>query len=1245
MTSYLLGASVALLIYLSSYALVFTGLGLFGLFRRYRKGQLEPPSVQPEICVLIPSYNEGDGLVDAVSAIIGQDYSGYVEIRVIVNDYKDNSILPLFNHYNLSSNILDDCQFGPEGCLVWRQGKRHLRIVLSGLQTKKDKINQALTKLEFPYVALLDADHRPSPNWLSSSIALCPQTEDKTAGVQTRRQPLDTSHLAQIWDSSQNHLGNELVNSLLSRQGVFFTGTAAVFKTSILQKFLFSDSITEDTYLSYDLWCAGYRIAYNNQAASYEEVAPSFLAYISRRRRWSAGHNQSFFSHLKQILKAPLPLVSKIILLIHGQFYLIPLVVWLLLSIYGLYFFRQLASNLQIVIILVAALLSFILAYVFRTAKLLKFRFLGEWLVSFLWIAPQLATLAVYFYKIIGSERYYYILIFPYAHDWLIWQGFLLAAPLLALIGAWVYFKDARQGRIFWVVPTYIITLFLDIYAALLGFFDYLFGQAYWSKIERRNSYSQSLVPEEVSGSLVTGQVAKETNRAAYLIGVVVVVVFIITNDLLAVNNCGRIEPWLFKPLIIKPNFSLDLSIDFEQKIASPGLSRVVGTASVIKNENIPGPENLQLKTYLDGRLIEDREIYPGLTTVLDREYPLGWEKHELVVELAGEGIGRFSTCRRQSAFSTAVKELRGSDLYINDEKFLVKGIIPSFSNSQIGLNLEEGLKQIKEVGANTVRFYHGANDNLLSLAASNGLLVIDQPDRSTWGELDLGSDRQVRSYLERYQKLIRDHAGEPYILWDGLGNEWELGSRLKPGRAVTQVNNTIKVALAAASSPLSSYSTYYTFIKYPTSISGINMLDTGQTYWDKALNLVRRSGQPFYASEFGGFVAFWEKTDTELRLRRLVDEWPILLKAGAIGANFYQSHDNWAQPVVSGYNDPWQPEQPDDLRGFWNEKNQPKPELEVLSNLLSDLEIHWSSLLISDDGIAHLLVKNIRPYRLSGIKLEIGQDNISDFKSLAELEIGNLAVGEKREVELLLPDSIRRENSALFRFSYTTHSGLMGLSRVSLVLPNKNKTPLVLNKDFTISSNQDDDLKGRLVYSDKLQLLLPSDWPAFNLNGQRQENSGGLLEIPITNPYHQVNDSQWSRDGKSFTPFTSIKMADNGTYYLRFRWPDILAQKQALILTGVGNSQIEVTSGGQTRIFPTHNYRENYLSAQDLGWPKAGDIITVRIDRQQAAYISQAAIKDDLVGVDISLSKDMIIDLSPPIIFAPLDITIERLN
>jgi cellulose synthase/poly-beta-1,6-N-acetylglucosamine synthase-like glycosyltransferase len=1239
MVDALLIISIFLLVYLSAYALIFLGLSFFAFWPRLRsKTPLHQTALVPDrgaIAVLIPSHNEGEGLIDAVETVLRQDYRGKIDVYILLNDQANNpnEIKALTDFYHFDFGLSAPTRSG-NFPLILNKNNRKVYLVLSACQAKKDKINHILPNLYQPYAALLDADHRPATDWLSSSLRLL--SSSGAAAIQTRRRPLSTSRLAQIWDSSQNHLGNELFNNfltkILARRGgrVFFTGTAALFKTEILKRFGLSDSVTEDTDLSYRLWCAGEIIAYNGDSVSYEEVSPSFRDYVMRRRRWSAGHSRTFFRHIIKIIKSPLSLLEKLVILGHGQFYLIPLAVWLLLSVYGYYFFGQLGTNFQLAVALASFVFAFFLSYGFRQKGR---RLYGDWLVAFLWLLPQLAVIAVYAYKFSGAENYYYILIFPYAKDWLLWHLALISAPLLAFLASFYFFRDARQWQSLWVIPTYLITMALDVYACLLGFWDMVFGRSYWSRISRRNDYSAQLVAPEMSAGLVTGQATPPSRRLPYVLALAALAALVILNDLLAVNNCGEIKKFLWTPLFLKPKSAVNLKINVAKKPAS-GQNLALSVYATVTG----GSGHFSLDYYIDDKLAGKRQLAGELSAeplqIIEAEYPLGWQKHKLEVRLQGQGSDIQTTCNRRTAFSTVLKEIRGTDLYINGEKFLIKGLIPSFMNGQIDLGLEEGFRQFQAIGANTIRFYHTANPALLAAAASSQLLVIDQPDRSTWNELDLTSERQIDSYLDRYEEMVRDHAGEPYLLWDGLGNEWELGNKADGTTLIKLTDETLRRAARTVYNWPSSYSTYFTFINYPTDISGINMLDTGLTYWDRGIKIIKSLHKPFYASEFGGFVAFWEKTVPEIRMKRLADDWAILLQDGALGANFYESHDNWAQPVVVGYNDPFEADQPDDTRGFWDHDNKAKPELRVLKKLLADLEVKVKPETISAQAQSlPLLIKNIREYDLKQTILSVqGRD----------YDLGDIKSGEEKEIAIDWQPQGTDPSRLALAFRYTSHAGLGGAAQVDLILPVIGQTPLVLNDDFSVESNGPTKLSGRLLSSDKLDLVLPADWSGFRLNGQAYSRSADRLAVPLANPYQPVAEPEISRDGKDWTKLEAGFQPGFGRYYFRFRWPETRVKSQYLVLSGLGSGQAEISGRGQTKRISVHNYRENVIEAASLGDPQPGDLITISLYRGQSAYIDKEMVRRDF-QVETALSENTDVEFELPRVFAPADIVLEK--
>ena len=88
MTTTLLVISLFLLTYLSGYAILFLTLSIFALLSKPKSKLLSKKSLNLEnqgaIAVLIPSHNEGEGLIDAVETVVRQDYPGSVDIYILL---------------------------------------------------------------------------------------------------------------------------------------------------------------------------------------------------------------------------------------------------------------------------------------------------------------------------------------------------------------------------------------------------------------------------------------------------------------------------------------------------------------------------------------------------------------------------------------------------------------------------------------------------------------------------------------------------------------------------------------------------------------------------------------------------------------------------------------------------------------------------------------------------------------------------------------------------------------------------------------------------------------------------------------------------------------------------------------------------------------------------------------------------------------------------------------------------------
>ena len=865
------------------------------------------------VAVLVPSFNEGEALIDSLKTLLSQDYLGQINIYLLIKDENDTSY-PFLDEYLKSLSNVEN---------------RKINICLSGEQGKKEKINKILPTLVEDFIAFLDADHRADNQWLSSSITLSGNEGHDV--VQSVRRPLAISTFFQVWDSLQNHIGNEVFNALYRKLklNTFFTGTTCVFKASALKNKLFPSSLTEDTFLSYELIVSGKKIGYNPFFGSYEEVAPDLSSYIARRRRWSNGHNQTFFYYFKKILTLDVGLKQKAQMLLHGGYYFLPIMIVGLLDIVGIYYFLQYTNNVQAFCLGLTIFISISIGILrFSSIKDLIY----ESAVGVLVFFPYISLVSVYIYKFHQHEVYYQVISFPYSKP-LFWVNLcMVLAPILVLVCGRRLYKYPSLGVFYSHIFFYPFVLVVDLFSGTLGFFDLVFNNKKWGKVNRSNMVDSSIVPQSISENTNKKRLSVRKFYAVIL-GPISVALVILANDFLVFHNCGE------------PKYFFGEYILFE--ISPPFYSRMFLRLKSLEQ----GKYLLNITNHIEGD-VEDYErslklsvngktIYKGnlsdKTTIVEHVGNMGWGTELVTSEIEVNGF----SCVQNRKFSNSVKEIRQGQLLVNGDPFLIKCIIPSFSTSKINLSLSEGLRQIKRAGANCIRVYHSPTEDLLEQARINQLLIISQPDETTWSNIKMSKDSSVKLLMQRYEEHVDQTDGNPYLFFDHLGNELEINddhykSIINISKSLERIHDEPYYRY-----PIS-YSTYNTYIKYPVDILGVNMLDSGDVYWKDGVNHIKSLNIPFYASEFGGFVAFFEQTPTFLRIHRLYENWQNLLDKGALGAAFFQSHDNWAQPVPVGYNDPFNNEMPDDMRGFWDVDNKPKEELNHLSTILSDLDFKY---------------------------------------------------------------------------------------------------------------------------------------------------------------------------------------------------------------------------------------------------------------------------------------------------------------
>ncbi len=1005
-----------------------------------------------DLALIIPTYNEGESLIDTIKTITHQDYIGRINIYILMKDKNDSSYAYLIAYLN---NLLPT--------------NRSVVPILTEKKSKRDNINYLLPKLNEKYIGFLDADHRADQKWVSSSLYLL--KENNYDAIQSVRRPLAISSFFQVWDSIQNHIGNEVFNRLYNHFNfsTYFTGTTCIFKSEAVKDKSLPDSLTEDTALSYELIINGKTIGLNQHYGSYEEVSPDLSTYIARRRRWSNGHSLTFIRNLKNIFSAPIKVKQKIQMILHGSYYLLPLLIIASSQITGWYFYFQYTSTVQILCLGISIFLSLSVA-------LLRYRSLNDVLiesfVSFLTIFPYIAITSILFYRTYQQEYYYYVINFPYykALYWII--SFMLLAPVSVLIIGRKFFKHPSLIVFLSHLLFYPAVLIIDIFSCTLGFVDLIFKRKHWGVIKRSHIVDTSIVPQSISQNL-----NQDKFKIRKFYGILIIpfsiILIILGNDFLIFHNCGK-PTYLFNDYFFFQNTPpLQSQLKIQMKSLEGGKYLLTLRNEIQNNNEVEG--NVKIS-------IGDKTIYKGdlKSEIISLEHVdnMGWETEKINVDIK---TNRFS-CHQTKLYATSVKEIIDNKLYLNGEPFLIKCIIPSPNKTK---ELQESMQQLKSAGANCIRIYHSPTKDLLKIAKEQQLLIISQPDETTWDNIRIYENHNIKKIVKKYREHIKSTEGNPYILFEHLGNELALNDYPFESK-----ENLIKAFKILKNKdyyryPIS-YSTYQTFAHYPIDIIGVNMLDSGNLYWNEALSHTQSLGTPFYASELGGFVAYYENTPTFLRIHRLYKNWESLLSKGGLGAAFFQSHDNWAQPVPFGYNDPFKDELPDDRRGFWDTNNQPKKELRHLSNILTDFNFSFNTK-------DKLIITNRRNYNLNKIVFNIDQK---------KYYISKLASNKA----YIIP--MKKKKSFEIKASYFTHSGLENIINF-IYAPNEGIEPEVLKK----------------ITLDKVFQKLNQSWVNFKNNNV----SGGKIELKLTLPQNISENTYLVLEGSGSSLLT-ISNPNNNT-------------------------------------------------------------------------------------------------------------------
>lgn len=251
-------------------------------FARHRGGALatlpSPGQAWPPICVLVPAFNEEQGIEATLRALLSADY-GELEVTVINDGSQDRT-----------AQIVA----GLAGA-----DRRVSLLTLPQNQGKALALNAGVAAATAEYLVVIDADTVPEPDFLRYMVApLASGQADAVAGRIKAGHP-QSSGLIRVLQSIEYVSVQHMSRLIQACTGslTMVPGAAGAFRKAALRAAggYSSQARAEDADLSFRLVEGGFRIVCQPRAAVRTDVPTTWRALLRQRLRWIHGNLQCIF--------------------------------------------------------------------------------------------------------------------------------------------------------------------------------------------------------------------------------------------------------------------------------------------------------------------------------------------------------------------------------------------------------------------------------------------------------------------------------------------------------------------------------------------------------------------------------------------------------------------------------------------------------------------------------------------------------------------------------------------------------------------------------------------------------------------------------------------------------------------------------------------------------------------------------------------------------------------------------------
>lgn len=233
-----------------------------------------------DISILIPAFNEQDGIEKTINSALNLKYKKKITIYII-NDASTDNTLEIIKKYEKKSVIIIDKKKN-EG--------------------KASALNTGLKMITTPYFAVVDADSEMNENALKNSIIRFQRDDSEKVGAVISKMKPENEN-GNVLERIQliEYMMVGLIRSFSSSIRLLHItpGVLSIYNTKLVKKLGNFDekNMTEDFELGVRIRKSGHLIEYVQNSEVYTTTPSNFKMFLKQRIRWSRGFIQTHKKH------------------------------------------------------------------------------------------------------------------------------------------------------------------------------------------------------------------------------------------------------------------------------------------------------------------------------------------------------------------------------------------------------------------------------------------------------------------------------------------------------------------------------------------------------------------------------------------------------------------------------------------------------------------------------------------------------------------------------------------------------------------------------------------------------------------------------------------------------------------------------------------------------------------------------------------------------------------------------------